>query len=135
MKGDFVKAQDLYNKALADPNLDPKVAGSIKAKVAICRINIEANTGVAATQAAPLVQGPRTIHAKPQPNEVRTLDIKELGNFEYDPDRGGGLPADVVALTGLHVRMTGYMIPLTQANDAIYGICGTRCRACFSCCF
>jgi hypothetical protein len=39
----------------------------------------------------------RTPHKKPQPGEVLSLQIKDLGNFDYDADKGGNIPADVQA--------------------------------------
>jgi hypothetical protein len=43
------------------------------------------------------------------------MEIKELGNFEYDPEKGG-LPGDVKALSGLKVSLRGYMAPLEQGE-------------------
>ena len=44
------------------------------------------------------------------------MTIQELGNFEYDQEKGGNIPKDVKALTGTTVRLSGYMIPLDQAD-------------------
>jgi hypothetical protein len=43
------------------------------------------------------------------------MTIKQLGNFEYDPVKGGDIPADVQALNGAKVRLNGYMFPLNNA--------------------
>jgi len=43
----------------------------------------------------------RKKHAAPKTGEDRELEIKELGNFEYDADKGGNIPADVKALSGM----------------------------------
>jgi len=92
----------------------------VQAKLTVCRVNTGA-VPPASTQPAPATQplspAARKVHAKPQPGETRPLDIKELGNFEYDPERGGGLPADVQQLSGLSVRMTGFMVPLKEAES------------------
>ena len=74
----------------------------------------------------------RVPHPKPQPGEVLTMQIKELGNFDYDADKGGNVPADVLALDGATVKLTGFMIPVDQA--------GTITRfalvpSLFACCF
>jgi hypothetical protein len=119
---DYAKANMLYTSLLSAPELDRKMAGAIKCKRTICQINLDPTAvskappaTIPATQPAtqPVVRQP---HAKPQPGEVRDLDIKALGNFDYDPVRGGGVPDDVKQLTGLHVRMVGFMVALTQVN-------------------
>jgi hypothetical protein len=58
----------------------------------------------------------RTPHAAPQPGEIRTLSIKELGNFRYDPSAGFGVPSDVLRLNGMTVHLAGFMLPLNEAN-------------------
>lgn len=45
------------------------------------------------------------------------MAIKDLGNFEYDPDQNTAIPADVKALSGHMVRLHGYMIPMDQAEN------------------
>jgi len=45
------------------------------------------------------------------------MTIKELGNFEYDADKGGNIPADVKALNGTTVKLNGFMIPMDQATS------------------
>lgn len=59
------------------------------------------------------------------------MSIKELGNFDYDPDRGG-LPDDVKKLNGIQIRLTGFMVPSGQADKV------TRFSlvpSLFSCCY
>jgi hypothetical protein len=58
----------------------------------------------------------RKPHAKPKDGETLACSIQELGNFQFDQEKGGNIPKDVVALTGSHVRLTGFMIPLDQAD-------------------
>jgi hypothetical protein len=58
----------------------------------------------------------RKPHKKPKDGEVYALSIQELGNFEFDQEKGGNIPKDVKALAGATVRLTGYMIPLDQAD-------------------
>lgn len=58
----------------------------------------------------------RTPHEKPKPGEVRVFTVKELGNFEYDPEKGGPVPADVQALNGMKIRISGFMMPLEQSE-------------------
>jgi hypothetical protein len=58
----------------------------------------------------------RKPHKKPKDGETYPVQITELGNFQYDQEKGGNIPKDVTALTGSDVRLTGYMIPLDQAD-------------------
>ena len=57
----------------------------------------------------------RIPHAPPSAGEVRRMGIMELGNFPYDPDKGG-LPADVLALDGMPIILSGYMMPGYQTD-------------------
>ena len=45
------------------------------------------------------------------------MAIKELGNFEYDADKGGNIPEDVKAMSGSMIRLNGFMIPMDQATS------------------
>ena len=58
----------------------------------------------------------RKPHKKPKAGAVYSLLIQELGNFEYDQEKGGNIPKDVEALSGTAVKLTGFMIPLDQAD-------------------
>jgi hypothetical protein len=92
---------------------------------------LAADQGAAASddrvQKAATAQGPTTQpvvpsgddrkpHKKPKDGEVYTLAIQELGNFQFDQEKGGNIPKDVQALSGSTVRLTGFMIPLDQAD-------------------
>ena len=44
------------------------------------------------------------------------MTCKELGNFEFDHEQGGTIPADVRQLNGVIVRLHGYMWPMEQEN-------------------
>ena len=60
------------------------------------------------------------------------MAIKELGNFEYDADKGGNIPADVKAMSGSSIRLTGFMIPMDQAtNISQFALVPSL----FACCF
>src|SRR5437588_464236 len=63
-------------------------------------------------------EGPeqRQPHPPPSPGHASEMTIDELGNFRYDPEKGG-LPDDVRRLDGATVRLKGYMIPTNQAED------------------
>ncbi len=46
-----------------------------------------------------------------------TIGIKELGNFQYDAEKGGGIPADVQKLSGMKVKVWGFMVALAQTEN------------------
>jgi hypothetical protein len=73
----------------------------------------------------------RIPHAPPVPGEVRSLTIKQLGNFEYAPD-GGSIPADVQRLNGMTVRLQGYMIPQLETQTVTHFM---LVPSLFNCCF
>lgn len=75
---------------------------------------VEALGGTAVADEAPTLEN-RTPHAPPRAGEVREMTILELGNFPYDPDTGG-VPADVEALEGMEIRLSGYMVPGYQTE-------------------
>lgn len=53
----------------------------------------------------------RTPHAELAPGQICEMSIRELGNFTYD----GAIPDDVRRLSGARVRLSGYMMPLTES--------------------
>lgn len=59
----------------------------------------------------------RTKHAAPTAEPREFSNIRLLGNFDFDADKGGNIPADVLALSGSTIRVRGYMIPLDQAAE------------------
>jgi len=74
----------------------------------------------------------RKPHKKPKDGEVYALAIQALGNFQFDQEKGGNIPKDVQALTGTTVRLTGFMIPLDQADKIKQFVLVPDL---FSCCF
>jgi len=95
----------------------------------VCEKALPAARTDAATQPA---QPQRQPHQPPGPGQTLVMSIKELGNFEYDPDKGGGIPADVTKLTGSNIRLRGFMMPMDQAEHV------TRFAlvpSLFSCCY
>jgi hypothetical protein len=74
----------------------------------------------------------RKPHKKPKDGEAYSLLIQELGNFQYDQEKGGNIPKDVTALTGSAVKLTGFMIPLDQADKIKQFVLVPDL---FSCCF
>ena len=133
------RANDEFNRgnyALALPLLEdlavrnkdnPDVVGPILEKIRVCNKNIaEGNGGAGAPT------GPRKPHPKPKPGQVIELQIKDLGNFEYDADNGGNIPQDVKDLSGCTVRVPGFMIPMDQADNITQF---ALVPSLFACCF
>ena len=60
------------------------------------------------------------------------MQIKELGNFDYDADKGGNIPKDVQALSGMRIRLHGFMIPIDQAESITQF---ALVPSLFACCF
>lgn len=104
----------------------------IQEEIRVCQRNLAPPTtsaagvtSVGATATASLPPGPpgipmgadRKPHPAPKPGEVLDMDIRELGNFEFDAEHGSPIPADVQRLSGATVRLKGYMVPLEQAEN------------------
>ena len=71
--------------------------------------------------------------APPKDGEVLALaSIKELGNFDYDADKGGNIPDDIKKLSGSKIRVSGFMIPLDQADNISHF---SLVPSLFACCF
>lgn len=101
-------------QALADMSKDmPDALGPIQERIRVCQKNIA--NGTATTQ--PSIGAARTPHSAPKPGEVLDMPIKELGNFDFDAEKGGDIPKDVQKLSGSTVRLRGYMIPMDQATN------------------
>jgi hypothetical protein len=85
----------------------------------LASLKAQAAALVKQTSAAPVEglgpNGERIPHKPIPPGETRVMTIKELGNFEFDPNRDTDVPADVRALDGGKVRLRGFMLPLSQA--------------------
>ena len=106
----------------------PDQLGPVEERIRVCKKAMDSARAMqaamnAADPASAIVQPPppsaeaRKAHVRPRDGEVLDLPIKELGNFEYDVEHGGGLPADVVKLDGCKFRTHGFMIPLDQAEN------------------
>lgn len=109
----------------------PLVLGLLLAAAAGATEDVTASALVAAGSAA-VATPARLPHPPPRPGEVRVLRIPQLGNFPYDPHRGGTIPPDVLALTGLHVRMRGTVTPWDLDQDRVVRFALTDGQ---SCCF
>jgi hypothetical protein len=127
-------------KQLAEQAKDkPDKLAAFNEQIRVCEKNINdalAKAAAAGTPAAvdPTTQpsGPRQPIPAPKDGQVTELQIKDLGNFDYDIEKGGNIPADVKRLGGTKFRTRGYMIPLDQA-EAITEF--ALVPSLFACCF
>jgi len=58
----------------------------------------------------------RKVHPATQPGQILEISIKELGNFDFDDDKGSPIPDDVKALSGVTIKLHGVMVPMDQAE-------------------
>ena len=138
--GQFALALPLLQKLEKEVEKDPAKLGPVRERIQVAKQQVEQaakknNTTVEqileAATPAPTAEH-RVPHKKPQPGQVLSLQIKDLGNFEYDADKGGNIPADVTALSGATVRVNGFMIPIDQAeNITSFALVPSL----FACCF
>jgi hypothetical protein len=133
-EGQYAIALPLLKQVASDQQTDPQRIGSLQEEIRVCEKNI-ANGVTSITAAQPTIATAaeqRKPHKVPPAGEVLDLAIKELGNFDYDQEKGGNIPADVKALTGSKLRLRGYMIPMDQAeNISQFALVPSL----FSCCF
>lgn len=123
---------DKVAQQLRDQNQSDRL-GAIEEQIRVCQKNLKAAATVAQVdKSAPISGENRKPHARPKAGETREMSIKELGNFEYDAEIGGGVPSDVKALNGSAVRLQGFMIPMDQANSITQF---ALVPSLFACCF
>ena len=124
-KGDFATALPMFQKLEGDLRNDPNSADKlamVQEQIRVCTRSTAAPIAAAsATPAAPAAAASLTADRKPHPapkdGQVMEMTIKELGNFDYDPDQNTPIPADVMALSGHMIRLHGFMIPMDQAEN------------------
>ena len=129
---EYAKALPMYRKLAEMVKGDAERLGSIEEKIRVCEKNIarkakEQGSAAAATPAAstavaipvgpPTSAEQRKPHTAPKQGQTVELSIKELGNFDYDQEKGGNIPKDVKQLSGTPVRLRGFMIPMDQADN------------------
>jgi hypothetical protein len=120
-KGDYAQALPMFQKLESDIKGDPAQADKlamVQEQERVCQKNLAPAATAAAAPAAPASPfADRKPHPVPKDGEVLDMTIKELGNFDYDPDQNTPIPADVRALSGHAVRLRGFMIPMDQAEN------------------
>jgi hypothetical protein len=95
--------------------LAPERVGAIAEQVRMAERNLA--TGAPPPQVIATSDEERKPHLKPATDKIYETSIKELGNFDYDNIDGGNIPQDVKALSGSKLRLTGFMIPMDQAES------------------
>ncbi len=120
--GDYPTALVLLKKVAELRKGDADRSGVIEEQMRVCERVIAARGGAPTSQPSVVAQTPaqgesRKPHVRPAGDALYDVDIKALGNFEYDPVKGGGIPKDVTDLSGVHLRTRGFMVPLDQADN------------------
>ena len=129
--GDWATAVPLLKELRAKyASIAPERMGAVDEKIRMAERNLA--IGAPPPEVIPTAEGERKPHVKPMGDKVYETSIKALGNFDYDQNEGGNLPADVRALSGSKIRIKGYMIPMDQA-EAITSF--ALVPDLFACCF
>jgi hypothetical protein len=115
-RGDWVTAVPLL-KELKEKyaSISPDRVGAIEEQIRLAERALA--TGAPPPVEVPTAAETRKPHSKPAGDSVYETTIKELGNFDYDQNEGGNIPADVKALAGSKIRLKGFMIPMDQAES------------------
>jgi hypothetical protein len=129
-RGQYAMALPMLKQLAEMTKNQPTLLGPIQEKIRVCERNLAANpTG---PTSAPSLSAARKPHEPPKDGQVLQMAIKDLGNFDYDADKGGNIPKDVVALSGQKIKLNGFMIPMDQAaNITQFALVPDL----FSCCF
>src|SRR5262249_1692094 len=115
---------------------DSEKVAAIQEEIRVCQKQIAA--AQAAMAAGPAPTDPETSaekrkpHPAPKVGETTVMAIKELRNFEYDATQSRNIPADVKALSGSSIKLTGFMIPMDQAQSITQF---ALVPSLFACCF
>jgi hypothetical protein len=137
-RGQYAAALPLFQKLLEQSKDRPDEVGPIQEKIRVCQTAIAKATADQANQTNPASSDPATSaekrvpHQTPKAGETLELTIKELGNFDYDADHGGNIPADVKNLSCSKLRLRGFMIPMDQADQITQF---ALVPSLFACCF
>jgi hypothetical protein len=139
-RGQYSLAKELFTK-VADrvKGKDKKKYELIQEQIRACENSIKQLASVMPVPPADLNEPQvetaaekRKKHASPRDGAIYDISIKELGNFEYDADKGGNIPEDVKKLNGAKIRVRGFMIPLDQADNISHF---SLVPSLFACCF
>lgn len=131
-RGEYAQALPVYEKLQEIFRDERDKVAQLQEKINVCKANIDARANGGAPPDPDVSPEKRRKHEKPTEGKAVNLSIKELGNFEYDANKGGNIPQDVKELTGAKVKITGFMIPMDQA-EAITQF--ALVPSLFACCF
>ena len=144
-RGEYATALPMLQKLAEQMKDQPSRFGAIQERIRVCQKALDSlkkNSPTGTTPQPPLqaagvndiptASETRHKHPLPKPGEVIESSIKELGNFDYDNDRGGNIPDDVKRMSGAKIRLHGYMIPMDQADNITQF---ALVPSLFSCCF
>ena len=125
--GEWAQALPMYKKLAEMFKNEPDRLGPVEERIRVCEKNIAKlakvggqplpTAGPIGTPEPPPTAEQRRPHAAPKPGQALDLLIKDLGNFDYDQEKGGNIPQDVKGLSGSTVRLRGFMIPMDQADN------------------
>jgi len=76
----------------------------------------------------------RTPHTPIPAGKTAAMTIKELGNFDFDPikNKPTDVPPDIKALDGSHLKLSGFLLPLNQADQIThFALVPTLGNCCF----
>jgi len=140
-RGQYSLAKELFTKAAERfKETDQKKVALLQEQIRACDKNIKE---LAAVMPVPPVDAgnepkidtdpaTRKKHVAAANGGVLEVQMKELGNFEYNSDKGGNIPDDVKKLSGTKIRVRGFMIPLDQADNISHF---SLVPSLFACCF
>jgi hypothetical protein len=139
-RGQYSLAKELFTKVSERvKDSDKKKYEMIQEQIRNCENNIKQLAAVMPVPPADVNQAQvetsaekRKKHVAPKEGAVYDTSIKELGNFDYDADKGGNIPDDVKKLSGTKIRVRGFMIPLDQADNISHF---SLVPSLFACCF
>jgi hypothetical protein len=127
-RGEYAVALPLLRKMASEAEKEPAKLASLQERIRVSEKALAAAkmqggaTKPADAQAAAgnrpdVTPEARKPHPAPKAGQTYETTIQNLGNFEYDQEKGGNVPADVQKLAGSVVRLKGYMIPMDQAEN------------------
>ena len=125
-RGDYAIALPLLQKLATEAKDQPDQLARLQEQIRVCYRNLTPPT-VTPPKADPTGSAPavnaaedpdhRVARVRPREGDAIELGIKELGNFRYDPTKGGTIPDDIKKLSGARIKTRGYMVPLDQAEN------------------
>ena len=99
--GQYALALPLLMRVADSLKNQPDRLGRVQEEIRVCQRNLIANPPPADPSAAggPPSAEERKAHPAIKDGEVYEVAIKDLGNFQYDAEKGGNIPADVKGST------------------------------------